>query len=131
MKGQPFMEIVLNKPIESNQVYDLVQKHTAGSVVFHFAVVRPTTENKTTNSIEFLAKGGVNEELCTISKEIRGKWAVEDLLIIRRLGRLNVGDIISLVAVSPSHRQEAFNALHYGVNRLKEMSTVTKKETVV
>jgi molybdopterin synthase catalytic subunit len=131
MKGQFFMEMVSDKPIEPNQVYDLVQKQTAGSVVSHFAVVRPTTENKTTNSIEFLAKGDVNEELCTISKEIRGKWPIEDLLIIRRLGQLNRGDIISLVAVSSSHRQEAFDACHYGVNRLKEMSTVTKKETFV
>jgi molybdopterin synthase catalytic subunit len=131
MKGQSFMEIVSDKPIEPTQVYDLVQKQTAGSVVFHFAVVRPTTENKTTNSIEFRAKGDVNEELRKISKEIRGKWPVEDLLIIRRLGQLNIGDIISLVAVSSSHRQEAFDACRYGVNRLKEMSTVTKKETFV
>jgi molybdopterin synthase catalytic subunit len=123
------MEIVSDKPIEPDHIYDLVQKQTAGSVVFHFAVVRPTTENKTTNSIEFLAKGDVNEELCTISQEIRAKWAIEDLLIIRRLGQLNIGDIISLVAVSSSHRQEAFDACHYGVNRLKQMSTITKKET--
>lgn len=125
------MEIVSDKPIEPNKVYDLVEKQKAGSVVFHFAAVRPTTENKTTNSIEFFATGDVNEELCTISKEIRGKWPVEDLLIIRRLGQLNKGDIISLVAVSSSHREEAFDACHYGVNRLKEMSTVTKKETFV
>jgi molybdopterin synthase catalytic subunit len=131
MKGQSFMEIVSDKPIEPKQVYDLVEKQTAGSVVFHFAVVRPTTENKTTNSIEFLAKGDVNEELCTISKEIREKWAIEDLLIIRRLGQLNIRDIISLVAVSSSHRQEAFDACHYGVNRLKKMSTITKKEAFI
>jgi molybdopterin synthase catalytic subunit len=45
------MEIVSDKPIDPSEVYGLIKKHTAGSIVFHFAVVRPSTENKTTNSI--------------------------------------------------------------------------------
>jgi molybdopterin synthase catalytic subunit len=93
--------------------------------------VRPSTENKTTNSIEYCANGDVNEELRTISDEIRAKWKIEDVLIIRRLGQLNIGDIISLVAVSSPHRQEAFDTCRYGVERLKKMSTITKKETFV
>ena len=125
------MEIVSDKPIDPSEVYGLIKKHTAGSVVFHFAVVRPSTENKTTNSIEYCANGDVNEELRTISDEIRAKWKIEDVLIIRRLGRLNIGDIISLVAVSSPHRQEAFETCRYGVERLKKMSTITKKETFV
>ncbi len=125
------MEIVSNKPINPSQVYTLVNKQGSGSVVFHFAVVKPSTEDKTTNSIEYSANGDVNEELRTICQEIRGKWKIEDVLIIRRLGRLNVGDIISLVAASSPHRQETFDSCRYGVDRLKKMSTITKKETFV
>lgn len=125
------MEIVSDKPIDPGEVYGLIKKNTAGSAVFHFAVVRPSTENKTTNSIEYCANGDVNEELRTITDEIRAKWKIEDVLIIRRLGRLNIGDIISLVAVSSPHRQEAFDTCRYGVERLKKMSTITKKETFV
>jgi molybdopterin synthase catalytic subunit len=97
----------------------------------HFAVVRPRTENKTTSSIEYCENGNVSGELSAISAEIQEKWEVEDVLIIRRLGQLNVGDIISLVAVSSPHRQEAFDSCRYGVDRLKKMSTITKKETFV
>jgi molybdopterin synthase catalytic subunit len=125
------MEIVSNEPINPSEVYSLVQKQGSGSAVFHFAVVRPSTENKTTSSIEYCANGDVDEELRTICQDIREKWEMEDVLIIRRLGRLDVGDIISLVAVSSPHRQAAFDSCRYGVDRLKKMSTITKKETFV
>jgi molybdopterin synthase catalytic subunit len=125
------MEIVSNEPIDPSKVYALIRKECSGSVAFHFAVVRSGTEDKTTSSIEYCADGDVNEELRTICQEIRDKWEVEDVLIIRRLGRLNVGDIISLVAVSCPHRQAAFDSCRYGVDRLKKMSTITKKETFV
>jgi molybdopterin synthase catalytic subunit len=125
------VEIVSNQPIDPSAVYALIKKQGSGSVLFHFAVVRPSTENKTTSSIEYCANGDVNEELRTICQDIREKWEIEDVLIIRRLGRLNVGDIISLVAVSAPHRQEGFDGCHYGVGRLKKMSTIVKKETFV
>lgn len=125
------MEIVSNKPINLSEVYALIKKQGSGSVVFHFAVVRRNTENKTTDSIEYCANGDVNEELRTICQEIREKWEIEDALIIRRLGQLDVGDIISLVAVSSPHRQEAFDSCRYGVDKLKKTSTITKKETFV
>jgi molybdopterin synthase catalytic subunit len=125
------MEIISTNPIDPNKVYELIKKDTAGSVVFHFAVVRESTENKRTKSIEYHANGDLEQELRTISEEIRKRWKIEDVLIIRQLGRLNIGDIISLVAVSSSHREEAFNACSYGVDRLKKMATVIKKETMV
>jgi molybdopterin synthase catalytic subunit len=125
------MEIISSNPIDPTKVYELIRKDTAGSVVFHFAVVRESTENKRTKSIEFHPNGNLEQELRMISQEIHKRWEIEDALIIRRLGRLNIGDIISLVAVSSSHREEAFNACSYGVDRLKKMATVIKKETMV
>ncbi len=125
------MEIVSNNPIDPSKVYGLIRKDTSGSVVFHFAVVRETTENKRTKSIEFHPNGDLEQELRAISEGIRKRWEVGDVLIMRRLGRLNIGDIISLVAVSSSHREEAFDACSYGVDRLKKMATVIKKETTV
>ena len=126
------MEIVSNKPIDLAQIYDLIKKDTAGSVVLHFAIVRVSSESKVTSSIEFQAAGDIKDverELRAISVEIHGKWQVEDVVIVRILGRLNIGDIISLVGVSSPHREGAFEACRYGVDRLKGISTIMKKET--
>jgi molybdopterin synthase catalytic subunit len=126
------MEIVSNKPIDLAQIYDLIKKDTAGSVVLHFAIVRGSSESKITSSIEFQAAGDIKDverELRAISAEIHRKWQVEDVVIVRILGRLNIGDIISVVGVSSPHREEAFEACRYGIDRLKGMVTVVKKET--
>jgi molybdopterin synthase catalytic subunit len=126
------MEIVSNKPIDLAQIYDLIKKDTAGSVVLHFAIVRRSSESKITNSIEFQATRDIKDverELRAISVEIHRKWQVEDVVIVRILGRLNIGDIISVVGVSSPHREEAFEACHHGIDRLKGMVTIVKKET--
>jgi molybdopterin synthase catalytic subunit len=125
------MEVISNNPIDPNKVYDLIKKDTAGSVVFHFAVVRESKENRRIKSVEYHENGDIEEELRIISDEIRKKWEIEDVLMMRRLGRLNIGDVISLVAVSSPHREEAFNACSYGVDKLKKMTTVIKKEAAV
>lgn len=125
------MEMVVHMPIDPSEVYELMKKDTAGSVVLHYAVVRESTEEKKTASIEFYARGEVDKELRTISDEISTRWKIEYVLIIRRLGKLAIGDIISLVAVSSPHKEEAFDACRYGVERLKKMSSISKKEALV
>ena len=122
------MEIILSEPIEPSRVYELIKKAIAGSVILHFGVVRESTGNKPIKSMEFVASGNVEEELRTISEDIRKRGNIEDVLIMRRLGRLNIGDIISLVAVSSPHRGEAFDACRDGVDRLKKMSTIVENE---
>ena len=56
------------------------------------------------------------------------KWQIEDLLLIRRVGLLGIGDIISLVAVSSPNSEDAFAACRLGIRRLKKMVSIVKKE---
>ncbi len=126
------MEIVTNKPIRPEEFYSLIDSGNAGSVIFHFAVVRGTTGDKETSLIEFRATtddSDMKKELHGISDEIREKFKVDDVLLARATGKLSVGDVMSLVAVSSPRSQPAFDAVHYGVDRLKEMKSIRKQET--
>ena len=122
------MEIVTEKRINPDEVYGRVKKQTVGSIVVHFAVVREKTGDQITKSVEFQRTGDIEDELKSITDVIREKWAVEDILIIRRLGMLDVGDVMSLVATSASHREDAFDACRYGVESLKNMQSIQKTE---
>ena len=122
------MEVVTDNNINPDEVYGRINKQTVGSVVLHFAVVREKTEDKTTKSIEFQRAGDVEGELKSITDAIRKNWAVEDILIIRRLGILHVGDVMSLVAASAPHREDAFDACRHGVESLKKMQSIRKTE---
>ena len=48
--------------------------------------------------------------------------------IVHRVGRLEIGEISVLVAVSSPHRAEAFEACRYAIDRLKEVVPIWKKE---
>ena len=65
-----------------------------------------------------------------LADEIRQRWAdVQGVGIIQRIGRLEVGVPTVLVAVSASHRDTGvFEAARYGIDRLKEIVPVWKKE---
>jgi len=122
------VEVVTTDCINPNEAYYKIQKENVGSVVVHFGVVRERTGNQITQTIEFQPAGDIESELKSIADSIRDRWQIEDVLIIRRVGVLQVGDIISLVAASAPHREDAFDACRYGVESLKQMRTMKETE---
>jgi molybdopterin converting factor subunit 1 len=65
-----------------------------------------------------------------VAAEIRERWPlVQGIAIVQRVGRLSVGEFTVLIAVSAGHRdQGVFEAARYGIDRLKEIVPVWKKE---
>ena len=54
---------------------------------------------------------------------------VRGVAIIQRIGKLNIGEMTTVVACASGHRdQGAFEAARYGIDRLKEIVPVWKKE---
>ncbi|MBK8026286.1 MAG: molybdopterin converting factor subunit 1 [Chloroflexi bacterium] len=65
-----------------------------------------------------------------VAQEIRERWAgVQGIAIVQRVGVLEVGQNTVLIACSSAHRDEGcFEAARYGIDRLKEIVPVWKKE---
>jgi molybdopterin synthase catalytic subunit len=122
------MVIVTSDPIDPNDTYNRINASTAGSVVFHYAVVRGKTGDRVTAGIQFERGGDMESEMKAIVDGLKAKLKVEDILIIRRLGRLKVGDIISLIAASAPNRKDAFEACMEGIVMIKGMKTIRKEE---
>jgi molybdopterin synthase catalytic subunit len=55
-----------------------------------------------------------------VDGEIRDRWQLEGAAICHRVGRIEVGDVVMVVAVAARHRQEAFAACQYAVDRAKD-----------
>lgn len=117
------------EPIEPARVYDLIDRNRAGSVVFHYAVVKQMEGNGgTTSFIDYAASDATEAELDDIARKLAAEFSVEDILLMRRVGRLGIGEIISLVAASSASSEEAFEACREGISRLKMMGTIVKNE---
>ena len=69
-----------------------------------------------------------DNKLAEIAAEIRERWAIEDVAISHRIGRLEIGQTSLVVAISSPHREEALAACEYAVDRLKQVVPIWKKE---
>jgi molybdopterin synthase catalytic subunit len=65
-----------------------------------------------------------------VADEIRAQWpTVEGIAIVQRIGPLDPGTPTVLIACSAAHRDTGvFEAARYGIDRLKEIVPVWKKE---
>lgn len=63
-----------------------------------------------------------------IEAEARKRWNLSASLIIHRIGRLQPGDRIMMVATGSAHRQDAFEAAEFLMDYLKSRAPFWKKE---
>ena len=123
------MELISENPINPTAMYDLVAKNSSGSVVFHYAVVKEQqSHDKATIGIEYQSAGDTEAELRGIAAELKQGWQLEDVLLVRRTGTLQVGDIISLIAASSPNSEDAFASCRHGISLMKKMAAIRKNE---
>jgi molybdopterin synthase catalytic subunit len=98
-------------------------------VLLHFAVVKVQKgDSGKTVGVEYNAKGDVAGNLEEIAQRLREKWQLEDVVLLRRAGKVGIGEIISLIAVNSPNSKDAFDACQFGIECLKKMPTISKKE---
>jgi molybdopterin synthase catalytic subunit len=114
------MVIVTNKPIDPATVFERIRKSESGSILFHYALVKSKAGKRTSVGIHFDKAGDTEEELSAIAADMKKRWNIEDVLLIRRIGTLDIGEIISPVAVSSPSSSGAFDACRNGLDRLKK-----------
>lgn len=72
--------------------------------------------------------GMTERQLAAIEDEARRRFAVDDVLIIHRFGRLLPGDRIVFVGVAAAHRAAAFAACEFLIDWLKTRAPFWKRE---
>ncbi|MEK7282046.1 MAG: molybdenum cofactor biosynthesis protein MoaE [Chloroflexota bacterium] len=118
-----------DKPIDPREAINKVSKDGHGAVVTFLGTVRNESQGQRVYYLEYEAFAQMAmPKMNQIVDEIRTRWGIEDVSITHRLGRLEVGEISVVIAVASPHRQEAFAACRYAIDRLKEIVPLWKKE---
>ena len=100
-----------------------------GAVVSFIGLVRDINEGDTVSQLTLEHYPGMTEKsLQAIVTQAKARWDIIDVLIIHRVGTLQPCDQIVLVAVSGSHRAEAFSACEFVMDFLKTEAPFWKKE---
>ena len=121
---------ITSNPLSPDIIASSVRKDDYGTVIIFVGTVRNTSQEGDKVSFLEIETCGEDAEakLHNIASEIRQKWQLRDVAICRRVGKLKVGEIALVVAVAAPHRQEAFQACQYAIDRIKQGSITTEKD---
>jgi molybdopterin synthase catalytic subunit len=101
----------------------------AGGTVLFVGTIRNQTNSKEVKGLEYEVYHRMAErQIAKLEEEIRRRWPVKSIRLIHREGKLKVGEVSVVVAVSAAHRGEAFDAARYAIDRIKESFPIWKRE---
>ena len=103
-----------------------------GAQVLFSGTVRDHAEHRTdVTSVEYEAYAEqVEPRLARIASEARSRWSgLGPLVLLHRIGRLEVGECSVVVVAAAPHRAEAFDAARFCIDTLKATVPIWKKET--
>lgn len=131
MKSQPENITVrlTDAEIDYTDLTESVRSHHAGAVVLFMGTVREFTGGRQTTALDYdaypeMARAKMDE----ICRNAADRWPLVGAAVVHRLGHLELGDVSVALAVSAPHRQDAFEAGRFIIDRLKETVPVWKQE---
>ncbi len=115
--------------IDTPAVLRSVQSPNAGAVVLFLGTVRRTTDGRQTDSLLYECYPEMAEkELARLEEEAQRRWQLSRCAVVHRLGPMDVGETSVAIAVSSAHRQAAFEAGEWLIDRIKEVVPIWKQE---
>jgi len=134
--GWPLVVRVAAAPYSMDELIAAITTPATGAVCAFSGFVRgetagqggavEQTERLEYEAYEAMALGKMRQ----VADEVRARWpAVQGIAIVQRIGTLAVGQPTVFIACASAHRdQGCFEAARYGIDRLKEIVPVWKKE---
>ena len=130
----PTIFSITEDEIDLNDLLAKITLTSTGAAAIFTGMVRGETrrgEAHDTDYLEYEAYIPMAEaKMKQVADEIREKWSViEGIAIVQRIGKLYPKTPTVLIACTAAHRDTGvFEAARYGIDRLKEIVPIWKKE---
>jgi len=121
-----FVEIQ-RKVIDTEAVVDSVRRDDAGAVVVFLGTVRSDPGVKALDYEVY--RPMALKKMEEIVAGARKRFAVLEMTIVHRLGRVPVGRPSVAIACSTAHRREAFEAVSWAMDEMKKVVPIWKTES--
>lgn len=120
------------QPIDAAAVARDLLQDADGAFVNFEGVVRNNTKGRPTRYLEYECYEAMAiKVMAQIGDEITAAYPISRIAMLHRLGRMEIGETsVAVIAFSP-HRKAAFEASLQGINRLKQLVPIWKKEYFV
>lgn len=122
---------ITEKEISIEEILDSIRHNDVGATVLFIGTVRNFGEVDTVVNMYYESYTKMAEErIQIIVDDAKQKWNI-NCRLLHRIGDLEVGDVSVVVAVSSSHRHDAFDACQYLIERIKREVPIWKKERLI
>ena len=125
---------ITEEAIDINGLLAAITGPTTGAAAIFTGMVRGSTSREPAHQTVYLDYEAyvpmAESKMRQVSDEIRQRWpSVEGIAIVQRVGRLYPQTPTVLIACTAAHRDTGvFEAARYGIDRLKEIVPIWKKE---
>jgi molybdopterin synthase catalytic subunit/molybdopterin converting factor small subunit len=115
--------------IDSDALVGALKQPGDGAVVVFDGIVRDNTRGRKTLYLEYEAYEEMAlAEMQKLAVESQGRFAIDRVGVVHRLGRLEIGESSIVIVVTSAHRAAAFDACRWLIDTLKRTVPVWKKE---
>lgn len=102
-----------------------------GAVALFLGTVRDENDGRRVLHLEYEAYPGMAErEMDRIAGEAARRFAISRVVVVHRVGRLEIGEASVGVAVAAAHRAPALEACAFVIDAIKDRVPVWKREHV-
>ena len=120
---------IVREKIDVAGMSERIRRREDGAVAVFEGVVRNQTRGRRTLYLDYEAYEGMAlKQLQGLAEEALQRFAVRDVAIVHRLGRLELGETSVAIVAASAHRGPAFEACRWLIDTLKTTVPIWKKE---
>ena len=116
-------------PIDVQLLEQEVAHPAAGAIVTFAGTTRRDNVGRRVLRLEYEAYEPMAlSEMRKLASEAGQRWNIVRIAIRHRIGVVEIGETSVAIAVAAAHREQAFEACRFAIDRLKEIVPIWKKE---
>jgi molybdopterin synthase catalytic subunit len=123
---------IVRERIDTSAILERIKKPEDGAAAVFEGVVRNNTRGRQTLYLDYQAYEEMAlKQMEALAQQALEQFAVREVALVHRLGRLEIGETSVLIAVASAHRGPAFEACRWLIDTLKKTVPIWKKEYFV
>ena len=125
----PALVKLVHERIVPHDIVPPMERPEDGAIVIFDGVVRDNSRGRRTLYLDYEAYQSMAlEKLRELATEARQRFAIRNVAMVHRLGRIEIGESSVLIAVFSAHRAAAFDACRWLIDTVKRTVPIWKKE---
>lgn len=121
--------ILVTDVIEAENIVRSLKQPEDGAVATFVGIVRNHSRGRRTLYLDYSAYETMAlQQMERLAAEALQRFAIRDVRVVHRLGRLQIGETSVYIAVASAHRAAAFDACRWLIDTLKTTVPIWKKE---